>query len=262
MSDELKGVGSIIKLLSIMDCFSFEEAELGVMELSKTLKMPKATVSRMVNALERKGYLEQNSVTKKYRLGLKLFYLGSMVLKHMEIRDKALPIMEGIMGKTGESMYLNIIKDDERMCLLYVSGKHDLQAMVYVGQRSPLYAGASAKVLLAFLDDAEIDRMITKKGLAKITPATISDPEQLKKELVKIREQGYSYSAGERVQGVISVSAPVRNHTEKVICSLSMSIPEVRADWEKINHSIELVLEGAKKLSFELGWDSRLWSSQ
>ena len=258
MSDELKGVGSIIKVINLLDCFSFGEAELGVMELSQTLKMPKATVSRMVNVLEKKGYLEQNTVTKKYKLGTKLFYLGSIVLRHMNISDKALPIMEDIMEETGESIYLNIIKDNERMCLLYVRGKHDLQAMVYVGQRSPLYAGASAKVLLAFMKDSEVDKVITKTGLARITPGTITDTDQLKKELAKIREQGYAYSVNERIQGVISVSAPVRDHNGQVICSFTMSIPEVRADWDKINQSIELVKEGAKKLSFQLGWDKQL----
>jgi len=257
LSEELKGVGSIIKIFKLLDCFSFEETELGVMDLSNMLDMPKATVSRLVNVLEKNGYLEQNRVTKKYKLGLKLFYLGSIVLRQMKIEDKALPIMEDFVEKTGESIYFNVIRNNERMCLIYLDGKHDLQTLVHVGQRSPLYAGASAKVLLAFMKDWEIDEVIRRIGLAKITPDTISDPDELKEELAKIREQGYALSMSERILGVTSISAPVKNYTGKVIGSLSVTIPVIRANKEKIDQIVKLIIEGAKKLSFRLGWDKQ-----
>ncbi|MFZ5631687.1 MAG: IclR family transcriptional regulator [Bacillota bacterium] len=255
MIDGFKGVRSVKKALDILDCFSFEKVELGVVDLAQALNMPKATVSRLAGELVKNGYLEQDGNSKKYRLGLKLFYLGSIVFKQMKIAEVALPVMYRIRDRTGESVHLNIIKDNERMCLEYVECSHDLRPIVHVGQRSPLYAGASAKVLLAYMKESEVDEVIAKTRLARITGATICDPRKLKEELAGIRQQGYAFSIGERIPGLVSISAPVRNHTGQVIASLSLAVPEVRLDKGRVAETIALIKEGALQLSVKLGWN-------
>jgi len=255
LPEEINGVRSVKKVLDILDCFSFERVELGVMDLSQSLRIPKATVSRLAGELVRGGFLEQDAQTKKFRLGLKLFYFGSIVLQQMKIADLALPVMYRIRDQIGESVHLNIIQDNERMCMQYLDCSHDLRPVVHVGQRSPLYAGASAKALLAFMEDAEIDRVIAQTGLARITGATICDPRKLKEELAKIRGLGYAFSIGERIPGLASISAPVWNYSGRVVASLSVALPEIRLNKNQLESYICLIKEGSSSLSRQLGWN-------
>lgn len=252
--EETKGVGSIVKTLKILDCLSKDEAEIGVTALSQMLDIPKPTVVRLITVLQNYGYVEQNVETKKYRLGLKLFYLGTVVLKRLEVRDKALPIMHKLKEQTGESVYLNVVRDDKRMCLEVVRSIHDLQALITVGQRSPLYAGASAKVLLAFMGEAKRNKTIEKLLFTPLTAKTVTNPEKLQEELADIREKGYALTFGERVQGVVSVSAPIWNYSGEVLSSLSISIPDVRADQSKIGQTIDLLKDAAQQISSAMGY--------
>jgi len=251
----VEGARSVKKALDIIDCFSFEKVEFGITELSSTLNMPKSTVSRLVGELVEKGFLEQNSDTKKFKLGLKLFYLGSIVLKKMKLTEVALPIMHKIRDELVESIHLNIIKDNERMCLAYVECDHDLRPFVHVGQRSPLYAGASAKILLAFMKDQEIDEVIKRTRLARITESTICDTQTLIKEIMKIRQKGYAFSNGERIPGLVSISTPIRNYTGKVVASIAVALPEVRFSQDDLERIIGVLKKGAEKISFLLGWN-------
>lgn len=256
--EDLKGIGAIVKVFKILGCFSFEEEEHGISSFAQTLKMPKSTVSRLVMALETYGYLEHNPLTKKYKLGYTLFYLGSIVQRQMRIREKALSIMYELRDKTGESVQLNVIRENERMCLEYLEGGHDLKTFVHVGQRSPLHAGASAKVLLAYLDEEKIEEIINQNKLEQITENTITDPQKLKGELAEIRRRGYAYSVSERILGAVSVSAPLKDYTGRVIGGISISFPEVRATEEKVDHIVALVKQAAKQVSFQLGYDAKL----
>ncbi len=247
-------VRSVLKAFKILESFTVERPELSIGELVALVGMPKTTVIRLTATLEKTNYLEKDKNTRKYRLGTKLLYLGNIVQRRLKIREVSLPVMKEIRDRSGEAVYLNIIENDERMCLEYVESNQELQRVVFVGQRSPLYAGASAKVLLAYLPEHKRREFLAKVKLKALTPRTIVDPVQLEAELADIRKKGYAVSNSELIIGVFSISAPVFNHQEEIAASLAIGLPTVRADDKNIPFFVELVKAGAREISRRLGY--------
>ncbi len=249
----MKTVGSVEKALVILGKFSREQPEWGLAELSKELKMSKPTVLRLLNTLEKFGMLRKNKLTKKYKLGMRLFDLGSIVVGQIEVRAAALPVMREIRDKANEAVHLNIISEGERVCVEFLDCAHPVKASVDIGQRSPLYAGASALVLLAFQDDLKREKIIDSLELKPFTKNTETDKEKLRARLAEIRQKGYAVTRGERNEGLVAISVPVFDRFKEVAASLSIGMPEIRAEPEKMDYCIKLLLEGGRKISRQLG---------
>ncbi|SHJ79665.1 IclR family transcriptional regulator [Desulfofundulus thermosubterraneus] len=247
----MKIIGALEKALLILDKFSFEKPEWSLAELTRELGWSKPTVLRLLNTLEKYGFVNKNSTTKKYHLGLRLFDLGSIVAGQMDVRAIALPVMRKIRDKINEAVYLNVILEKERVCVEFLDCSHTLKASVNIGQRSPLYVGASALVLLAFHEDRE--RIIRELELKPFTPTTITDVETLFHRLEEIRQAGYAISWGERNMGLVAISAPVFDRHGKIAASLSIGLPEVRAQKEKLELCIKLLQWGGGEISSQLG---------
>lgn len=252
-----KDVLSLSKALKILDSFTLEKPELGLGEIVSLLGIPKTTVVRLVNTLEKNRYLERDEFTKKYRLGTKLLLFGSIVQRRLKIREVSLSIMKSLRDQSGEAVYLNILENDERICVEYVESNQELQRVVFVGQKSPLHAGASAKVLLAYLPEKKIEEYLSKMTLEGFTPHTIINPEALLGELSEIRKQGYALSNSELIAGVFSISAPILNYHEEIVASLTIGFPTVRANKENVAKLIKLVKSGAEEISRRLGYFDR-----
>ncbi len=244
---------TVERALDILLAFLREGQELGITDLSRTLQLPKGTVHRLVSTLGAKGFLAKNEATGKYRLGLSVFRLGSTFLNQMEVRAAALPVLHELARITGETVNLNIARDRRRVCIEKVESSHDIRHFVELGRPLPLYCGASGKVLLAFLPDEEIEAVIAE-GLRPLTPRTITDPHRLRRELAEIRRRGYAVSRDERVEGASAVSAPIYDSTGRVVAGLTISGPTYRFTPERVAQFIELVQQGAARISASLGY--------
>lgn len=248
----MKTIRAVEKALLVLDKFSFEKPEWSLAELSKELGWSKPTVLRLLNTLEKYGFISKNESTRKFRLGMRLFDLGSIIVGQMEVRAVALPIMREIRDRVNEAVYLNVVLEGERVCVEFLDCSHALKASVNIGQRSPLYVGASALVLLAFSEDRE--RIIRGLELKPFTPTTITDKEELYRRLEEIRRQGYAVSWGERNVGLIAISVPVFDRYGKVVASLSIGLPEARAKEEKLAECIKALQWGGREVSKQLGY--------
>lgn len=247
-------IRSIARSYRVLEAFSTDRPKLTLTELTRATGMSKSTVQRLVYTLEKEGYLLKDINDKSYKLSMKFFQLGSIALKDSQAVDVAKPYLRRLRDQTGESAYLNIIVDRERMCTDFLPSRHEIQFFVFVGQRSPLYAGASAKVLLSFLSDEEIEEFLRTQPIHKITDQTVAEPAEILKEIEEIRRQGYAVSNQERVVGIYSISFPVFDVSGKVAASISMSIPTVRLKEEEIPEYIERVREAASQISHEMGY--------
>jgi DNA-binding IclR family transcriptional regulator len=256
---EKSGLRTVERALSVLESFTAEETECSLADLARKLRLSKATVSRLLSTLLKHGYIDRTPDGSKYCLGVKLFYLGSIVAKTMKLREVALPIMYELRDATEETVHLNIVDGNQRLCIECVEGRHELKVTTHVGQRSPLHAGASAKVLLAYQDTETIEKILSRSRLSRITSTTITEPEKLRKELEEIRNRGYAVSRGERIHGVVALSAPVRDRTGSVVASLSVLVPETRAEASRIEDVLlPLLLAKAAELSFRLGYSREL----
>lgn len=217
-------VHSLERGLELLELLALGAKEKTLSELCRESGFSTSTAHRILNALEYRGYLMKNPSTLRYRLSFKLAELARASSWQKDLKQVAMPILDGIAHHLKETIYLIIIDNDEAYCLGRTDGNTSIRILTLeVGARMPLHMGAAPKVLLAHLPENEIDRIIREKGLEASTPHTITNPLMLKQDLKTIREQGYAVSFHDVTEGVAAVSSPVRNWQGDVVASVSIA---------------------------------------
>ncbi|MDM5232450.1 IclR family transcriptional regulator [Lysinibacillus pakistanensis] len=243
-------MSSLHKAIKVLKAFTKDEPSLSLTELSKKTGISISSLQRFVSTFVYEGFLHKDERTKRYQLGHSLLYLGNLVKEESSLIIVAEPILKKLNEEIGESVSMNIIDGLERRCILNYDSTYPLSTKMFVGDTSPLYAGASSKALLAFMSNAE--DYIGSIELELISDETILSKEQLWEELLQIRKQRFAKSRSERVRGACSLSAPILNASEQIIASVSLVIPEVRYndyDEDYLIHTIQSVgLEIEKQL--------------
>ncbi|WNC17490.1 IclR family transcriptional regulator [Brevibacillus brevis] len=242
---------TISRTIQILRSFSREEKELSLAEFHHKLGLSKSSLQRILNTLVNYGFLEKDEKRKTYRLGNELYYLGKLVEEHSHLLTVTKPYLKTVRDRLGESVYLNIVEHGERKCIAFEEGKHDLMTISYIGQTSPLYAGASAKLLLAYQPPEKMTQYLEQTALRPLTNATVTDKDKLLEELREIRTRGYASSRGERVIGVCSVSAPIFNRWGETIAGVSISAPIIRVPEDTYREFVRIITETARKISEE-----------
>ncbi len=262
MKSKLKGkdvpdrniVRAVDKCIDILFCFSREEPELGITELSERLGLYKSNVFRLLKTLEYRGLVCKNEQNQKYRLGLKLFDLGNIVISQIELRSVALPLMRELSEKTRETVTLNVASNGERVCIEKVESVEDIRNFVQIGMHNPLYLGASGKVLLAFLPREEVLRVLENLKGARNARGQAVEKEKLLQDLQEIYRQGYAYTHGERNLEAASVSAPIFDHTGQLAAGITVSGPNSRFTPERVEYICRLTVEASREISYRMGW--------
>ena len=243
---------TVHRAIKILKAFSREHKYLSLTEIHRMTGLSVSTLQRLTSTLVYEGFLHRNEQTKQYQLGLGLLFLGELVEKNTGLLSFAQPVLERINRITSESVSLNIIENNERRCIYNLESKHKLSANTYVGDTSPLYAGASAKILLAHWSEVEINDYLREVKIENITENTITSKEQLLEDLRKIKEQGYAVSHGERVKGAVSISAPIINEYSEVLASITIIIPSARIEEYDVDVLIKEVVKGTSEISEKL----------
>ncbi len=248
-------VQSIERAIAILKAFSPEKEELGVTELSRKLDLHKSTVSRLLTSLQREGLVEENLVTRKYRLGMALVTLGGLVLQRLDVTQAARPLMQELANATQETVILAVKDGDEAVNVAQIPSSQLVKHIEWIGRRTPLHCTAVGKVLLAYSPMTEQKAFIAR-GLPRYTPDTISDSDLLCQQLARVREQGFATGQGEFEVGLNAIAAPIYAHTGRVVAALSVSGPAFRLSAEWFPPLTEHVLQVAATLSGQLGYSS------
>lgn len=236
------------KAFLLLDLFNGDVEELSSPEITEKLGYTQSTVFRIIANLEDEGYLEKNRETGKYRLGMKLFFLGSRVKPYGHLKRTARPLLRKLSQQTGETVHLAVLYKYKALYLDKIEGNHTVRVVVsQVGHKLPAHCSGVGKVLLANLPLNEVQEVIEENGLPAITPNTITTWNHLKLELEKTREQGFAIDNEEIEMGVKCVAAPVFAG-EQVLAALSVSVPKER--FEKVSSDLtRMAMQTAKELS-------------
>ncbi len=246
-------VQSVERAVKILEELALEKEGLGVTELSHRVDMHKSTVHRLLTTLLNLGYVEQNTVTEKYRLGMKLLFLGGAILERMDIRHEARGLLEELSEIVNEAVHLVVPDGFRAIYIDKLDSNRTIRMYSQVGRIAPLHASAVGKVILAFSDENFVDKVI-KRGLQKNTSKTITEPKKLLAHLKNVREQGYAIDDEENEEGIRCIGAPVFDYTEEVIGAISVSGPTVTVTKERVDQIAENVMECARKISLRMGW--------
>lgn len=242
---------TVQKTVVILRAFTKEEPKLSLTDLHKKTGIGLSSLQRFVATLVYEGFLIRDEKTKYYQLGLSLIHLGKLVEQESSIITVAQPILQELNKQLNESVAMTIIDGDKRRCIMNYESTHSLTARNNVGDTSPLYAGASAKAMLAFLPQDEIDDYLESVKIERITNNTVADKEALLQELATIRQRQYALSKSERIIGACSISAPIMS-SARPIASISIIIPEARFDDTQISELSTLILEAKGKIERQL----------
>ena len=250
---------SLERALQILSAFSFEIQELALVELSNILNLSKSTVYRLASTLIKSDFLRYNEDSKKYSLGLKLFELGGVVAASFSLRKTASPYLDKLRAQLGKTVFLGIFQEDE---VVYIDKREDLRNPIRfsseIGRRRPPYFGMLGQLLMAFLPDEEVDRVLKNNPLKPITKKSITTKKEFKKRLREIRRLGFCVDKEEAIDGISGISSPIMNHNGNVIASLGVAFISSSEDSEGVSEKTNVVCETARRISSELGFFEKI----
>ena len=247
-------VRAVERALQIMGCFDDEHPERGISEIAQAVGLHKATAYRIVTTLVNYGYLEWAADGQKYRLGLELTNLGFKVIRRMDLRHEALPYMKELVQEWDETCDLSIFDQGRVFYIEILRGNHALTISAAVGQRLPIHCTSSGKLFLAYLPEPELN-VILDQPLTKYTENTITSPDELRKQLETIRQQGYAVDNEEYELGVCAVSAPIFNRMGNVMAAIGSPSPTSRMTPERIAEIAKAFKNVAREISRRMGYD-------
>ena len=241
----------------VLECLA-REPELGITELSEQVGLGKSTIHRIVLTLKNANIIEQ-SISGKYRLGIRLFELGNIVVTRLGLRKEAHPFLNKLAELSSETVNLAILDQYSVVHIDRVESSESLRTGMNIGQRSPAFCLGIGKVLLANLPSQELQAMLHdpsfKKTIYKYTKNTITDIEQLYNNLMQIKQEMYAVDNEEFNIGVRCIGAPVFNYTNNVVAAISIAGPTVRMTLDRIKDLIPHVMSAAEGISRSLGYE-------
>lgn len=246
-------IRSVSRALELLKAFSGAQSELSLAEISRRLNLNRSTAFRLIVTLQAHGYLEKDRETGKYRIGVTCLELGSVFLNQSDIRKEALPILNGLRDGCKETVHLGRLAGAEVVYLEKFDGLLPIGIMgSRVGGRAPAYCTGLGKAMLAYMPEGEIRQLYAESDLPHFTPNTITDLEELFRELARTRERGYAIDNEEHEPDVKCVAVPIWDYRQNVVRAISVAGPAVRIDRGMAEGLVSRVQEAGRAISIRL----------
>jgi DNA-binding IclR family transcriptional regulator len=244
-------VESVLRAARLMDCFRRGEPALSLPELVRRSGYSKTTTYRLLLTLEAAGWLER-APNGAFRLTLRPFQIGSILLDSLELRQEAPPVMRRLSLAVGQTAYLVIPAATHAVCVERIDRGSGVRVMdLQVGGSQPLHLGGAPRALLAFNED-ELLPPLLQAGLEARTPRSIATEEALRRDLAETRERGYAISDSDATPGVAAIGAPVFDLSERAIAAISIGGLSEQMMPPRPRH-VDALLRAAEELSSRLG---------
>ena len=253
ISNSKDSVRAVERMVDILQVFTFHAQELSLAQICVQADLPKTTTYRILSTLESRNLVTQDTITGKYRLGYELVKMGSIAQEGNSLQRTAHEDMEQLSRETQQTCNLYVREGLQRLCIAQVIGSQYVRRFSYLGARHPLYCGAG-KLLLAYAEPDVQRQFFDHATFEKYTDNTVTDPDELRRELVQIRKDGYSVTKGERDPMTAMVSAPLFNYTQKVVASITISGPVYVFTDENVAMYREKLVQAAARISEKLGY--------
>ena len=237
----------------MLEIVEAEGGEVGVREIGRRLKLSPTIVQRLVTSLARRGYVEKNSDTSRYRLGYRSMALGANGEHGSDYIVTARRELERLARDHRLNGFVAVLHGGRAVYLLAVQADGPVAIKVDPGSEMPLHSTAAGKVLLGSLADAEARKLLGNGRLAAITPHTITDAVSLLASLPKVRRQGFAVVVEENIRGVLSVGAPIRDRNGRVLAALSVAFPKYLEAGLTLQSVTPLVAGAARRVSQAVG---------
>jgi DNA-binding IclR family transcriptional regulator len=238
----------------MLEAVAQEPEGLSNAEISRKLQIPKSSASYILRTLEKRGYLNRDSASARYRVGLKVLSLSRGALSGIDVREVALPIMRHLMEKTSLTCHLAILDGPEAVYIEKVEPTGFIRMDTWVGRRMRVHATSVGKALVAYIPQQRLEQILSERSMEKRTPKTITTLPRLLKELEKVRTQGYAVDDEENNLGARCLGAPVFNQQGAIEASLGLSGTINQVNAQTMPRIIEALKDAARHVSMQLGY--------
>lgn len=228
--------------LAVLGAFSHERPELTLGAIAAATGLPSATAYRLVAELVEWGALERVA-RGRYRIGLRLWEVGTLAPVARDLRDAALPSMQDLAAATGHLVHLVVRDGLAALFLERLAGHEQVRVRSRVGRRLPLHASGPGKVLLAHAPAEVLDRVVAR-GLRRLASGTITDPDRLRQALADIRLSGFCLSRDEMTEGTSTVAAPITGPDGHVVAGMSVVVPSTTENLQLLVPAVRVAAAG------------------
>lgn len=237
-------------VLDVLLLFEQNRSELTAGEISQLIGAPRSTTYRYIRTLRDKGFLERTG-NDAFRLGPRLLQFARTAQRRQDVGAMALPHMEQLCRQTRETVLLTRLSGRSAVCVERVEAPQTIRISFDRGQLQPLHAGASSKILLAYVPQPQLEDYV-QQPLERFTDNTITDPDALKAQLRKIRRQGYCISESEVDAGATAVAVPILDGRQRLVAGLSTAGPTFRMDETVVARHVTLLQSAATAIQEQL----------
>ncbi len=247
-------IQSVNRALDILELCARRRNSLGVTEISRALRITKGAAHALVTTLADREYLQQETETRRYRLGVKSLQLGLSFAQNSWLGRAVHPWADQLCDRFQEEVHVALLAGDVALIINRFEPKRPhILPFIEIGSALPIHASAAGKALLAFAPADTREKILKTAPLNPFTPNTLTGRAALRKELDRIVRQGYSLDREEALKGVCCAGAPIRDQSGKVVAAVSLSGPTERINRKGLAEIAEAVQVTALRISSTMG---------
>src|SRR6266700_5500510 len=238
-------VEALAKGLRILSLFDEKRPTWRVSDLAAAAELPMPTVYRVVMTLAAEGYLD-HLPNGDYRPGVRTLTLGTAALRSLDLVAIATPKLTQLGERTGETVNLAVLRGDRVLYLIRLRNSDLVTANIQVGSTLPAVHTSIGKLLLAYLDEADLEARITDASFsANSGPNAKVSLAELREELRTIRDQGWSMQDEELAHGLRSVAAPITGPDGRVLAGVNLAVQAQDGSTQRIIRELKPAVMGA-----------------
>jgi IclR family acetate operon transcriptional repressor len=243
---------TVDKAVELLGYFSERQPEFGLSELARTAGFDKASTRRLLLALIKHDYIEQNPASKAYRLGLGVLRLARVRETSTPLETIVTPLLEELVATTGESAHFSLLSGGRVSSIGVVESPRSNRIHFVLGEEGPVHATSSGIVCLAYSAEATVNDVL-KRGLEAFTEHTVIRKREFREMLQTVRKKGFYVNREQYEEDVCSIAAPVFDHSDRPIGAFAVASPSSRFDAKSQKHIAAAVCDAAARASDALG---------
>jgi DNA-binding IclR family transcriptional regulator len=244
---------SLDRAVSVLDLLGESEGPLGLADVCERMDLHKSTAHRALMVLERCGLIERTP-ENRFRLGLKLYELGTRAVEQIDLRARVHPWFRRLSAQVGETVHLGVL---QKTSVVYLDKVEPSNRRVWlssrIGTSNPVYCTAMGKAMMAFLPEEMAAEIMTKIRFVRYTHRTLMTPEALMRSLERVRRRGYAIDDEEVEEGVRCIGAPILNEAGQPMAAVSISGPTSRITQQSVPGIAEHLMRCCREISASLG---------
>jgi IclR family pca regulon transcriptional regulator len=244
-------VQSLERGLAVIRAFDADDRELALSEVARKTGLTRAAARRFLLTLVELGYVHVDN--GRFSLRPRVLELGFAYLSSLSFAEVAQPHMEELVKRVNESSSISVLDDLDVVYVVRVPTRRIMTITIAVGTRLPAWATSMGRVLLSALPDEDLEERLQRAELRPLTSHTVKDAAELRREIAKVRNQGYAVVDQELEEGLRSAAVPIRDASGHPVAALNVSVHASRATMQALKREyLPPALEIAAEIEADL----------